>query len=372
MENLEAFSSLLGSPPRGNKRPRQFSDAGQYSTKRQATSSAEITEYLIIHEVICSQERSGHYNHREKSAFRDAPRLYMNDCKASALRGQTRVSERTDDLADNPEILFVVYKRYDCEQYHSTIEDLFHRLRLPNVEPDDVEMLRPYFTLLPNDSPTAEPISASLKIISKDLIHSLNILETRRTGRPATDLFEQMIPAPYIILYHLRELSGTMSDCSAPAELAAVRTLYDYLDDDSGSDYAEAENLFKSGRVSRKHFDKLFRSNELVLMHEDGQPVVVMADRCEYAFIGDGSLELTCKRLLFDGQFYQKDFRLLVPWPLNADLIGISSLIAYPLRLDTNGARVRLLRRGMTFWSCRNRRFVSYTAPKRTFEIQVV
>jgi len=149
---------------------------------------------------------------------------------------------------------------------------------MPNVEPDEVEMLRPYFSMLHDDSPTAEPISASLKIISKDLIHSLHILETRRTGRPVTSVFEQAIPAPYAILYHLRELSAAMPEYSTTAKIAAVWTLYDYLDDDLGSEYAEAESLFKSGRVSKKHIDKLFRSNELVLMHEDGQPVAVMVD----------------------------------------------------------------------------------------------
>jgi len=82
--------------------------------------------------------------------------------------------------------------------------------------------------------------------------------------------------------------------------------------------------------------------------------------------------ELRCKRLLFDGPFYQENFRKRVSWPSNSDIIDISSLVAYPLRLSTSDARVQLLRRGMTFWSCRNRRFVSCTAPKRTFEIQVV
>jgi len=72
MDNPQESSSRLGPTPQGSKRLRRFSDASQHSNKRQATSGAKVAEYLILHEVICSQQRSGHDNHREKSIFRDA------------------------------------------------------------------------------------------------------------------------------------------------------------------------------------------------------------------------------------------------------------------------------------------------------------
>ncbi|GAW24657.1 hypothetical protein ANO14919_142480 [Xylariales sp. No.14919] len=355
----------------GSKRTAGAPEISQHPAKRHAKTLGSPITHLIIHEVTCSRNSPGHKTHEPNSRFLDVPCLFENDCKASALRGLIPFSHHDEYLEDHPEVSFTVIKQYDCEQYHTKIERAFEKRRLPNVGIRDASMIRPYFYVLEKTGPVAEPVSARLRITSKSLIRSLNILESQRTGRPRAAIFSDSINAPYIPLYHIREFLDSATQLLDQADVVSVQTLFGYLGDDFHNDYTEANDLFKSGRVSKKHFPKLFQSKELIVTHEDDHPVVMMSENCLYSTSGD-TVELSCTRLSFNGQFIRKNAKLRVVWPSHSDTIDINLLIAYPLRLDTNGTKDRLFQRGVTFWSCRQRRFVSYTAPKRTFEIQVV
>ncbi|KAH8168913.1 ATPase family associated with various cellular activities (AAA) domain-containing protein [Sarocladium implicatum] len=341
---------------------------------RGRTGTAEVTStgVLITHKVDCSREAPGHQQHAANTVYLDTPRLVGNDCRASPLRGQQRFHHQSEYLEDHPEVAFTVFRSYDCEQYHTAIEDSFKKLRLPNLKPGETALVRPYFSILQEDGPAAVPNEEGLKILSESLMSSLDELNTGITGISQIDAFRHTLRAPYVSLYHMRSLVQS----AAPDTLSTdVRDLFAYLEDTFGPVYSEADWQFGRGLVSKKHFAKLFRTTDVVISREDGHLVAFRVDDCFYDQSGDvcDYVELKCHRLLFDGQFRRANVTLEVRWPRNSKgEIQISSLSAFPLRFDRDGIREKLLDRGRIFWSCRKRRFVSYTAPNRTFEIQVV
>ncbi|KAI1500278.1 P-loop containing nucleoside triphosphate hydrolase protein [Biscogniauxia marginata] len=359
---------------------RQEQQEQQHPNKRHQNASSCSSrvlqnpgKYLIIHQVRCSRESAAHQRHAESKEYLDVPRLFEGDCRASALRGMSPFPHQDEYLEDHPEIEFTVIKYYACERYHAEVEHDFERLRMPNLEHHEAVMVRPYFSVLRNDGPPAETTGEDLEILSKELIRALDGLKGQNTERPKNEAFGRSFSAPYISFYHLRELVPIRSaDTPNSLTLEVTRALFEYLDKYFGADYEEADNLFAQGLVSMKQFPKLFRTGEVVVTREDGQIVAFLTERCSYSD-SSGKVGLQCHRLLFDGLFKRKEIDLSVDWPTYSDsVVQIDALSVYPLRFSAPGTKARLMSRGKVFWSCRNRRFVSYTAPSRTFEIKVV
>lgn len=342
--------------------------------RRSRTGNAQGTalSFLITHKVDCSRQAPGHQQHAESSVFLDTPRLLANDCRASPLRGRQPFHHQSEYLDDHPEVAFTVHRSYDCEQYHAAIEDSFERLRLPNLEPGETAMVRPYFSILREDGPEAVPNEEGLRILSESLIADLDALNADITGISQTDVFHQTMRAPYISLYHIR---GLLKGAATDGLSSGARALFGYLEDAFGEVYNEADWHFDRGLVTKRHFAKLYRATDVVISKEDGHLVAFRIDDCHYDRFRDECdyVGLKCHRLLFDGQFRRANVTIQVDWPKGSKgEVQISNLSAFPPRFDRDGVKEKLLDRGRIFWSCRKRRFVSYTAPNRTFEIQVV
>ncbi|OQE14607.1 hypothetical protein PENSTE_c034G00964 [Penicillium steckii] len=107
--------------------------------------------YLILHRVACDRKR-GHERHEEIE----------------------------DYLEDQAGISIVVYKTYDCREYHEVIQDQFERLPTPD-HPADVTSLLPYFFRLNKDGIQATPKSWDTRIqspILKEAIQGITGIET--------------------------------------------------------------------------------------------------------------------------------------------------------------------------------------------------
>jgi hypothetical protein len=335
--------------------------------------------YLVLHEVHCPGHSTGHKDHPESAIFTDQPRLLAGDCKFSPLHGLRPFRRRLEEyLADNPNIVLTVVRRYDCKQYHTLLEDAFQQLPLPYLGPSD--SLRTdaqlYYSVLHESGPPAVPVSEHMENLSSSLFSSVQELETADPETFSGWSDPPHLVAPYVQFYHIRDTAQALApEVLNGSALAHVRLLFGYLESAYGAVYRDANTLFARGMVTREHFPKLFRPGDIVVGLEDGHSRAFRINDSP-VFHSGGSVTLSCSTWQFDGAFRQAKQTFTVEWPSSAsdgnEVVSIASLNVRPLRYDTTGLRAKLLRRGTIFWSCRNRRFASYAPTRRNFEIRVV
>lgn len=118
-------------------------NAGSSTLKRTKHSHALPPQFLHIHQVDCN-ESGIHAGHGTVSYFFDRPRLFAGDCKASRLRGMMVAHITQDYLDDHPELSFIVYESYNCNEYHELLKNDFERIQMPHIDKLALIQLRPY------------------------------------------------------------------------------------------------------------------------------------------------------------------------------------------------------------------------------------
>ncbi|KAK3325261.1 AAA family ATPase [Apodospora peruviana] len=288
------------------------------TSPRHGTGALDL-RYLTIHEVRCESSRH-HRNHPDAALFFDHPRLNAGDCKASPLHGKFPLKPPLDQyLKEHPDIIFVVLK---------------HR-----------------------PGPLADPLSESIRS-SRPFQSTMKNLVAHD---PATfSGWDQSynLEAPYVHLYPARAVMRALSsDVTALDDVgrAHISVLLEYLNNAFGDDYEEADDQFKRGVVTLKQLPKLFRANDIVACIQDGQPRGTPRPNAS-------PTAAICISSLPPGR---STVVALFAEPWSSCTLG-----AYPVGYDKSGLREKLLARGATLWSCRSRRFISYTPPIRTFEVR--
>ncbi|KAL6407257.1 hypothetical protein AUP68_10086 [Ilyonectria robusta] len=322
----------------------------------------------VIHAVQCDSESTGHEAHHEQTLYLDQPRLFKGDSRASALRGKV---ELTDDIEEyleiHDDVNLVIQRNYDCLDFHTQCEESFDRLPQP-IHPRLPYNVRPYFYTLPHDSAFASSDSEGV-VPSRELRRAMDTL----AAHDATFAeWEANFVPPYLQLHQNATLLMSIAETLLNKNgLACVEQLISYISESSRLEYEEADELFSQGLVSQKHLAKLFKSNDILVRFEEGEPLACVATKC--TFTQTMYPNLTCYNWAFDGRFYKVESYLGVAWPSNArGSIPITSLPIYPLRFDsTEELETTLRNRGAMFWACRKGHFVGYDAPKASFEIQV-
>ncbi|KAK1759718.1 P-loop containing nucleoside triphosphate hydrolase protein [Echria macrotheca] len=325
--------------------------------------------FLQIHEVSCARGHQSHANHPRAAFFFDHPRLNIGDCVLTPLHGKFPLKQDLEDyIRERPDISFVVLRRYDCEQYHSLIEDEFEKQPLPYLPRSETSAARPYYTILNQPGPLADANQELIQTPSPSFVRAMrDLVEYDHLTFGGWDL-SQHLEAPYVHFYHTREaMKALPQDAVSRAGHSHIRVLLKYLDDSFGHEYEEADDLFARGVVTLKHLPKLFRTNDLVVCVQEGQPRAFSTVTCTPS---PHTVHIECTTWDFDGAFYEAKQQLRVRWQHDDDEIPIVKLTVYPLRYDTSGLKEKLLARGNTFWSCRGRRFISYAPPRRTFELR--
>ncbi|KIW24465.1 uncharacterized protein PV07_10176 [Cladophialophora immunda] len=327
-------------------------------------------ECPIIHRVFCDHpavDGEDHSEHLDSADFLDPPRLYTNDHRASALRGKHQLPKRQQPEVNSP---ILIVRGYDCPDYHKTIRGSFGAVP-PSLESRLSSRVRPYACALVDHGPLAKPTTEEM-LISKGLSNALQ--EYTKTCDPPMGTWDpkQDLYAPYDYFYHFRRELRTRCAPSLPQpEHRQLLLLLNCIDKIQGSSFDQIDQDFAGGKVRRETFSKLFAPNELIVnIHEDHSRAYI-ADTVEMNSKDEITLE--CWTWIFDGSFKKHNSTITVPWPsTKPEEVEINSLSTFPLRLDKTGLRERLVKRGRKFWSCRNRRLVSYKAPIPTiFELQV-
>lgn len=389
-----AVQRVMFDPPNGNipfsasqKRARvedleesQEEDAGTVTKinqeKRVRYGRPEISSniqprHLEVHRVSC-EGGDNHARHKQVSDFIDVPRLFAGDSKANGLRGRRPLPNVEEHLETHPEICLVVYKTYNCNEYHAIVKEQFDSLPIPKLDPDVLAQLRPYFFTLKQDEETARPIAEEMTIISDDLKEAITSIAANYPERFGNWQDQPNLRAPYLHFYHCRAVMRDASDDILDGNhQSLIKVLLDYLQTSFGSEYEEADAMFARGLVSQRHFHKLFGPNEVVVTTKNGQPLAFVSET--YPEPDQSPINLDCWSWTFDGFFQQEKTTQNVQWLLTTtQTIPIKQLNTCPLRYDSTGLERRLRDRGGAFWSCRRRRYVSYESPNPTFEVQAV
>ncbi|KAB2573618.1 Lon protease [Lasiodiplodia theobromae] len=325
--------------PKDPGRSARTDASNQDGTKQaEATDFAIDAAYLVIHTVDCdSKSNEAHEGHAISASFLDHPRLFAGDSKASALRGKNPIEDVNSYIQQQENVCLVVYKVYHCREYHEDIKKDFVRTKLPNADLTVSTRIWPFLFILPRDSKEAKPEHESMAVLSDALRHCLEKLDPTLKPEddseppppppppphgslmppPPPDLLDQKremlrMDFPYLSLYHKRQ---AMTECIADNEDESryqLLALQKYLNEELGEEYAEADKLFASGRVSKKHFQKLFGPDQVVVGVQDNQPQAYMCRKLEKIH---PTLELQCWTWVFDGFFRKQESIHRVKWP---------------------------------------------------------
>jgi hypothetical protein len=316
---------------------------------------APQSRFLIVHRVNCNGQ-NGHNHHMRVAHYRDVPRMYAGDSKASALRGRQRI-ENIDSFLRDSGMNITVFNNYSCTSYQEAADDQFEQLQMPN-DPEVPPTIVPYFFRLRDDREMAECQSVEFELVSIDFKDTI----TQALGISQEHLFNLQDPRTLSLvrqrLYHLRRPLHYLDAKSLDHYREDIEALLGLLSNTLPHDFEEADVLFSRGRVTKPHLDKLFCVNDVVVTFEDGHPVAYILEE----FVEPSQLPtvLKCWSWGFDGSFFQKKTTLSLIWPSSALEVQISDLNIYPLRFGTSDLEVRLRTRGAKFWTYRNRAFVSY------------
>ena len=329
--------------------------------------------HLVLHKVECGRSIN-HNHHPETSYFLDAPRLFAGDNKASPLRGTSSIANAEEYLEDNEHISIVIYRTYDCEEYHERVEQSFERLRLSDFGVRTVAAMRPYLFVVSKDMAPATSVSEYMTLLSHDLKEALRNLEMLNPSINYNSFRQNhwRLNAPYLQMYHFRDLvRQTIPRLSSAEERKHADVLLTYIDEAFGDDYAEADNMFAKGMVSQNHLSKLFGPDETVVTMKESQPVAFISRGLPNT--GHPALTLQCENWNFDGVFGQTETGFNVVWPSTSpEILPIVELEIFPLKYDHSGIQKRLLARGQVLWNCRKRRYMTYTALTGKSEIHTV
>lgn len=360
-----------------------------------ADLSIEAT-HLVIHTVDC-ESNEAHEGHAISASFLDRPRLFTGDSKASVLRGKKPIEDVNSYIQQQENVCVVVYKVYHCGKYHDDIKKDFVRTKLPNADLTVSSRIWPFLFTLPCDSKEAKPEHESMAVLSDALRHCLEKLDPTLKPKkgskpplpppppppphgslmppPPPGLLDQKMDMlrmdfPYLSLYHKRQAMTEYITSNEDESRYQLLALQKYLNEELGEEYAEADKLFSSGRVSKRHFQKLFGPDQIVVGIQDNQPQAYMCRKLESIH---PTLGLQCWTWVFDGFFRKQESFHRVKWPPEGeDTIEVKDLNMYPLRFDQTGLEERLRGRGEKFWPLRSRSFVSYNTKHPSFEIRTV
>lgn len=335
------------------------------------------TALVILHSVVCTQLYH-HVQHSPQTYYTDVPRLFAGDSKAVALRGQSKIVDPQSFLDDKKDFSFVVYREYDCIQYHQQCESVFETLATDQQRSRMPLKIQAHLSVLTQDGPAATPASEKIQEFRGRMLDAVRALDRICGWHLESDYeYEEdwTLLSPYNEIYHCREALQAQRALIDPLSWPHVEHLFAYVMATMAGEYEEADVLFGKAQVSERHLAKLFRPGDILIVQIDGEEV---ATPCVSVHVREPStVQLECRLSTFDGTFGLRSDNFDVTWPGQArtpviDPISITDLPIYPLRFGEKEVWARLLARGSMLWSCRSSKFVSYNIPKQASDVQTV
>ncbi|KAJ4017558.1 hypothetical protein NW752_001466 [Fusarium irregulare] len=205
--------------------------------RSEAKALQKPPRYQIIHSVSC--HRSG----RRERLFRNPPQVVNYGPYSAHLRTDEPIEDFPVFMAENKEIVFLVYKDYRCCDRNPT-----QQLKGKSGETTEVDAS----SLL---------IREEISIIAPGLKSAMD-----RLGRAALSgishpdfLADKPISYPYIWWFHRRnEIDMAMSDLSFPPIMNLMR---DYVCERMDKEWTSVDQLLDNNKITAQYMDYLFVSH---------------------------------------------------------------------------------------------------------------
>ncbi len=312
----------------------------------------EAPVFEEMHLVDCARSKT--------SWFRDVPRMFKGDLRSAHLRGRHGVENLSAYIKNHPKVTFALVHEYKCfcaggKNYYRMVG---HR---------DGRML--------DDSRPAEAESNSV-IYSQDIRAALQKIAAAHPscfeGWEMSKL-RLFSVEPHLLFYTHHKALLEFADSSNLSEFdsQSIKLICNWMCENKREDWGEADELFKRGKVTARHMNKLFRPGEVVVGQALGfLPGLTWA--YEVAAYPWDTETVSILAWGFNGRFYKTkcvlDFSLMITQ--SSSLVDsekgefdIASLKWFPLRFSEPDLYDRLLARGNRFWSCRRKKIISCRNP---------
>jgi hypothetical protein len=149
-----------------------------------------------------------------------------------------------------------------------------------------------------------------------------------------------------------------------------------WFEENCRADWDEADELFSRGKITAKHYPKLFRPDELILNpRKENEGIVWVYKSRTYPWKDDKDAKIDMLRWDYNGAFRKNEVTMVI---CNTEKdygdiserdgeVDITSLIFYPARFAGPDVLRKLVARGNKFWGCRRKKLISYTEPVPEF-----
>lgn len=323
------------------------------STKSQSEPHGEGTEPIFkeFHVVHCVNSK--------RNYFHDSPRIFKGDLKSDHLRGLRGIENITTHLDRNKDLVFSIMHEYVC----------FCR-----GGPDYQRMVGYKDGRLLDDSPPAES-KTKFVMLNTSLRNAIVRISQKHPGRflglegnPRMYCLEPFLPF-YTFNKTFLELAGS-SDLN-DFDLKSITMLCTWFEETYRAVWDETDELLSRGKITLKHYKRLFRPGELIVTPLKDRFDTTIAYRVKPHFWRDFDEKLDVEFWTFNGSFLKQESHAGLTGNMLRTANGeevtefdgevdITDLIFYPLRFAKPGLRDQLIARGNRFWRCRKQTLVSY------------
>lgn len=295
--------------------------------------------YRVIHTIQCHDPKP--MNHHGSLITEDVPgRINEEGLPSIHLFGVNPICDLESYFRDNPGIAFVVIREHRCAKTFASASSKNHQ---SNALPE------------------------SISIVSQGLLKALAQVATCQLDEVNyRDTFPQPeMAAPYFFLYHHRSELLQLAEelqpvhCNRHGTSEEITALLNYINKAKGDEFREADELLKKGKTNRRHYQKLFCPNDIV---------IVQNKNCLSAFVPhqwptrtDEGLKIACWSWHLQGKWLRRKQEDLDLSRLTSEEVSIQDLKVHPLRYASSDVRDRLRLRGQKYWNMRHRTFVSYS-----------
>jgi hypothetical protein len=332
-----------------------YSGEGHFSARQPNGTSSNARNHSIaqkhqaksiLYRIICkSQAQKNHL----AFLYEDDPNLARADRTFSRHCNANRPVENIQAyLASHAGVAFIVMRNRFC-----SVDGSRHIS-------DDV-----FFT---SSSRTSQSdIRESIVITSESLQGALSKVATCPIDLVGQSAEKIEVRSPYRFLHHHRALLREFPEPGQHMLQNEIASLLQYVEEQYGKDFREAEALFDKSLVTVRYLPLLYRPNEVVLQRDrwgkSDTWIAVVVDG--WPGIDSGGFCIKTWSWSYNGWRFERLYTTMTTslsfFPQEGEVTAIDPLEYIPLRFANAAIISRLRERGLAFWGLRNRSYVAYT-----------
>ncbi|KAF6811844.1 hypothetical protein CMUS01_13183 [Colletotrichum musicola] len=296
--------------------------------------------YKVIHRIICEEGRN-HDHNGQLSVDVPTPNISSSGTKGE-ISAQSQILNINVYCRNWPALSFYVIRDHDCQV---TVNS-----RVSHI-------------------PSACP-SERMVILSPLLLKAFEEVAEFQLYEDDTGERMNQFNAPYQFLFHHHEKLTLLAE-KEPYK-SVLSPLLGYLKDTFEDEYEEAREMFRQGYVNARHFFRLFKPNQMVLVRKSSEDIS--------AFILKSYVraEVTKdkEKIIFEGWAwtYNGIELLRAPWrktidpkSVSTERTLISDLGIHPVHFARAEDVEKLTNRGRKFWEMRGQVYTCYTGWDHTY-----